>query len=354
MASILRYKQTKWRAFVRVNGQKVAKVFETKTEAVEWAQAVEKRGKDPGRFLGETLSELLEVYAKNETPKKRGSAEEDRRIRALQKEPIASLTVAAITPEILQSWVDDKKQHVSIHTGRKLKTSSVARYLTILKAVFSYAVKTKRIESSPAALVNCPVEEEPRERIASEQEIEALKTAAQWSEDEVPTFLSQRLVAAFIFACYTGMRIGEIEKLERSWIIGNTIKIPKEATKTLHGRTIAVPDRAIKILQLVCSQEHHPGVFGIRKNQHDALFRKIRSAAGLDAVYDSEGREIVQSLHFHDSRATFCTWAASPGPDGAPRLDVLALAKQTGHKNLKMLMRYYRKDPTELLNRLNS
>lgn len=79
----------------------------------------------------------------------------------------------------------------------------------------------------------------------------------------------------------------------------------------------------------------------------------MRDKAGLRDEYDSLGRLIRQGLTFHDGRATFCTWAASPGPDGAPRLDVLSLARQTGHKNLKMLMRYYRPSIESFADRLN-
>lgn len=352
MASIVKFRD-RWRAHVSVNGKRTSKVFDSKAEARLWAKAIESEDYSLISGAGMTFTDLLEEYKNKETPKKRGAAEETRRIKTLQKEMLGAMPLKALTSEILQSWVDSKKQQISQYTGRKLKTSSVARYLTIIKAVCTYAVKTKRLEYSPAIGVSCPVEEEDRERIATPDEIERLKISANWSEDEPPVTQSQRLIAAFIFCCFTGMRIGEVEKMERSWINGCSIKIPKEATKTFHSRTIAVPNRAKAILDLALALDLEPTVFGLRIKQHDGLFRKIRNDAGLGAVYDSEGHEVRQALNFHDSRATFCTWAASPGPDGAPRLDVLALAKQTGHRNFKMLMKYYRKDPTDLLSRLN-
>ena len=45
------------------------------------------------------------------------------------------------------------------------------------------------------------------------------------------------------------------------------------------------------------------------------------------------------------------------GPDpktGVPRLDLLSLARQTGHKNLKMLQRYYRPKSEDIAKRLDS
>ena len=76
---------------------------------------------------------------------------------------------------------------------------------------------------------------------------------------------------------------------------------------------------------------------------------------GLGPELDSAGRVIREGLNFHDSRATFATWAASPDPKtGVPRLDLLSLARQPGHKNLKMLQRYYRPKSEDIAKRLDS
>lgn len=79
----------------------------------------------------------------------------------------------------------------------------------------------------------------------------------------------------------------------------------------------------------------------------------MRDKVGLGPVVDSEGRVIKEGLNFHDSRATFAKWAALPDPKtGALRLDVLALARQTRHKNLKMLQRYYRAGAEDIAKRV--
>lgn len=355
MASISKV-GTKWRAFVSLNGVRKTKMFSSKADAAVWARTLEKSFRNDGIVPNKmTFDELLDRYAKIETPKKRGADEELRRIRALQKdEMLADLPIGLIDKQVIRDWIDKKRSIVSTFTGRPLKTSTIARYLAVIKAVFTKAVDWKLIPSSPAVGVSVHVEEDHRERIATEEEIELLKIAAQWEEDEPPVLQEQRILAAFIFACYTGMRVGEIVGIERTWINGNTIRIPREKVKIFHSRTVALPDRAINILNQVLSLGHEPKVFGMDPKDHDAQWRRLRDRAGLSAIRDSEGNEIKEALNFHDSRATFCTWAASPGPDGAPRLDILALARQTGHKDIKMLRRYYRKDAVEFLDRLNS
>lgn len=346
----------KWRAYVQINGIRRSRYFRTKAEAVRWTQPLEETIRTKGMIPSETkFAVLLDEYYHRVTFFKRGRPPEFRRIRALQKDPLlGKIELGDLTRSVLQAWVDKKVGSISRRTGRPLKSSSVSRYLTIIKAALKKAVEWEYLDKSPAEGVTCRVVEDHRERIATPEEIELLKQVALWNEDEPPVTMSQRIVAAFIFACYTGMRIGEIVMIERSWIKGDLLTIPREITKTFHGRTVALPDRAIKILNIVLKLRHRPQIFGMKPQNHDALWRKIRNMAGLQARYDSEGREVKESLNFHDSRATFCTWAASPGPDGAPRLDVLSLARQTGHRNLRFLMHYYRRNPKEFLERLNS
>lgn len=354
MPSISKY-NGKYRAFVSSKGKRISKVFNTKTEAILWVSTIERAIRASNSFCSELpFADLAKRYADDVSVYKRGGKEEIRRLNELSKDDVlGDLPINKITRATIQSWVDNKKITVSPQTGRRLKTSSIARTLTLIKSVFNKAVEWQLLNQSPAEGVYCRVIEDHRERIASEEDIEKLKIAAQWDESEIPVTQSQRIIAAFIFACRTGMRIGEIEEMEKCWIHGRVVKIPREATKTFHGREVAVSNRAHAILKLVLKAGFKPKIFGLKIKQHDALFRKIRNAAGLDTKYDSRGYEIYQGLNFHDSRATFCTWAASPGPDGAPRLDTLALARQLGHRNLNMLLRYYRKSTEELLYRLD-
>lgn len=53
------------------------------------------------------------------------------------------------------------------------------------------------------------------------------------------------------FSCQTGMRAGELLKIEYSWIGDNVLHVPAEATKTLSRRDVALSARAREILKLV-------------------------------------------------------------------------------------------------------
>ena len=74
-------------------------------------------------------------------------------------------------------------------------------------------------------------------------------------------------------------------------------------------------------------------VFNLRTSQVDSLFRKAK------------GQCLITGLHFHDSRATAVTRLAK-------KLDILDLAKIIGHKDLRMLMVYYRESAESLADKL--
>ena len=168
--------------------------------------------------------------------------------------------------------------------------------------------------------------------MASDEDIEKLTICSGWDGTSVPATLVQLTMAAFLFACRTGMRSGEILNLDEAWIDGNVIHLPKEVTKTNTKRDVALSKEALRILDLVRERGCHPFIFGdLSAATKDVLWRRIRDRAGLGPVVDSRGIVIREGLNFHDSRATFATWAASPDPaTGAPRLEVMALARQTG------------------------
>ena len=76
------------------------------------------------------------------------------------------------------------------------------------------------------------------------------------------------------------------------------------------------------------------GDFELRESQVDSLFRKARNTAGLSG------------FTFHDTRHLACTRLAR-------KLGPMELARMMGHKDLKMVMRYYNETAAEIAKRLD-
>ena len=353
MASILSTQSGTYRVQWRENGKMRQKNFKTKAEAKKYAALIELEPHQKASKI--TVRDLLQDYRDRVTPTKRGARSEDLRIGRLMERSFATKQLSELTPRDIDLFITERLKDASKkYPTKTISTSTVARELNTLGAVLSDAVRRGLIAKNPVNGVRKPQQEPHRERIATDDDIEKLLLAAEWDGESVPKYGSQLVMCLFLFACRTGMRSGEILRIEESWIDGRVIHLPREATKTNSRRDVAIGREAMKYLKLILEMGERPVICGGMSDQtRDVLFRRIRDRAGLGPVLDSEGRTIKEGLNFHDSRATFCTWAASPDPKTkAPRLDVLALARQTGHKDLTMLQRYYRASAEDVADRL--
>lgn len=354
MATIKKLSSGRYQAQTCIKGVRRAKTFTRQVDAKRWATQLEldaESGLSEGARL--PLSHYILQHRDLIQKKHKHSRHESAVLSFLLEDPIADIPACSVTSEDIKDWIERRRTIPSRRTGRIVEESTIARQLQIISAMFSNMVDQQVCKENPCHGVDRPKENPPRERVATEEEIERIKFVAGWEEGAVPYEKIQRVAAAFVLACCTGMRSGEMMRIERSWIKGRVLRIPAEAAKTRTAREIALNDRAMAVINCVLGLGCAPTIWDLSDGSRDALWRKIRDKAGLQEVRDSEGRLIKQGLTFHDGRATFCTWAASPGADGAPRLDVMSLARQTGHKNLKMLMRYYRPSVESFVDRLN-
>ena len=322
-----------YQAQICVNGLRRAKTFDRLSDAKRWAMQLESdlaSGITEGSRL--PLRHFIKLQASRLKEVHRHPRHECAVLGYLLDDPIADIPAKDVTTADINAWIERRRTIPSRQTGTIVKESTIARQLQILSAMFSKMVTDGKINKNPCHGAIKPNSVPHRERIATEDELEKLKLVSGWVEGTRPENRTQLVCAAFILACFTGMRAGEMLRIERSWIDGNTIHLPAEATKTSTGRTIALCDRAKAIIDVVLELDNEPRIWGLEDGTRESLWRKLRDKAGLQDVVDSEGRIIKQGLTFHDGRATFCTWAASPGPDGAPRLDV-GWGSKTGPAN---------------------
>ena len=134
-----------------------------------------------------------------------------------------------------------------------------------------------------------------------------------------------RVAAAFVLSVETGMRGGEICQLNASCPVCTSIRLPK--TKNGTARDVPLSPIARQVLDDV------GGKFGLNQSQKDALFRKMKERAAING------------LNFHDARHTAITRLAQ-------KLNPLELARMVGHRDLKMLMRYYNESADEIAKKL--
>jgi integrase len=296
----------------------------TKAAAQAWATQIEAdiiAGKTGG-IPNKTFGDLLQRFQNEVSTGRKGEQWERVRIGMLMRDPLADVRLGDLDERSIAEWRDRRLKSVS--------AASVRREWNLLSAACTIAVKEwKWLKSHPMRNVRRPPSSPPRDRIFSDDEIERMVLCFG---DDLKS-ISGRVGAAFLFAIETGMRCGEICNL--TW---ERIDLTRRVARVAVGKTLAasreVPlsGAAIEILNKLRAAGT-PGVFGLNTTQIDAIFRKVRANALVDGV------------HFHDTRATAITRLAK-------KLDILALARMVGHKDLKMLQVYYRESAEEIAKRL--
>lgn len=324
MASIYRRENGKWIALIRkARGQSLAKTFIRKSDADAWAKKVEsamERGiwKDTESAETTTLSQAFDLY-KPISAKKKSASKESSLIRIWQSLPIAQKALARITSadfyQIMRQW-----------ENAGLAPATIRRRLLLVSHVFATARKEWGIVvDNPIATVSKPKVQDAREVILTSQQI---TTICQNTE-------STHLADIVQIALETAMRLSEIVGLR--WIdidLGHSIAT-LEDTKNGSKREVPLSSCAKKILQRLKKGS---------RNAKDAVF-PITSSGISHAWIKACKRAGLENLRFHDLRHTATT-----------RLGQIFamhdLAKITGHKDPRMLMRYYNPKMSDLAKKL--
>lgn len=302
----------RWRAQIRRHGlPDLSKTFRTKAHAKQWARALEGGFEAP--LVGKhTLLAAMRRYAQEVSPTKRGGRWERLRLKALEEDAIAKLSMATLDSDRWGQWRDARLEEV--------RPATVRREMNLLAALYEAARREwKWVKTNPFRDVRKPPEPAARRRGVRPGELEKMA-------EHLTGPAAMEVLAGFELGIETGMRAGEMWGLERDQIDLEAGVARLTLTKNGDARDVALSPRAIAIMTALL-EDGRPTLFTITNASRDALFRKARDRAGLD-------------LHFHDSRSEAVVRLSK-------KLDVLALAEQIGHRDLNSLQLYYRQPAAE-------
>lgn len=347
MASITAHKDG-WRAQVYVKGERDSRVLRTKREATTWAAAREhelRQLADKSPAQRHTLRQMLERYDRDVIPSKGSARSESLRLRAfLRKFPdLAAMTLDQVKTPQLVAWRDARLKGFVGNDGGKVpavSNSSVQRDLSWLRNAFNVARKEWHwMESDPFEGFKRPAEDPPRDRRVSPGEVRLICRRLGYRTGFAPKTKNQEVALTFLIALRTAMRAGEILSLGKS-TLDMKRRVARVPHKTQHitgkPREIPLSRHAIRLLKPVAEREK---CFDVEADSHSTLFRKARTQ--LAVLYPS-----IADLHFHDSRAEALTRLSR-------KVDVMTLAKISGHADLKILMAtYYRESAEDIAARL--
>lgn len=325
-----RKQRGKWRAEVERNGIRQSATFPTKAEAMAWATHAESDAiaMRYGGLPKVSFEDAINRYIDNVSATKKGYRYEFLRLEALKRDypDLVKKTISKVTAADMSNWRDQRLQSVS--------PGSVHREIKILSNLFSIAEKEWcLISKSPLKDIKYPGDNPSRERRVLPQEVRAICRRLGYITGHIEN-KSQEVALAFLISLHTAMRAGEILTLNSKRInLKNRVLTVPHKTQHLTGkeRVIPITRKAARLIGYLIKRDQF---FTVTSASRDALFRKACHIEG------------IEDLHFHDARAEALTRLAR-------KVDVMTLAKISGHSDLKILLNtYYREKPEEIAQRL--
>ncbi|HDX1153355.1 TPA: site-specific integrase [Pasteurella multocida] len=309
-----------WRCQIRKSGISKSKNFKTKAAAQMWALQIETEIEN-GTFNNVPdipFSFVIERYLKEVTPTKKGSRSEKSRLNAFKEMEIGKISLVDLCEDDFNNFIEKRLETVQIN--------SVLRELNILSNVITFAIKWKYINKNPIKLIERPKKGPDRTRRYTDEEIERLVYVSKYDFNHLPKTSRSRTGAAMLFAIETAMRAGEI--CNATWENINfekrTLFIPD--SKNSYSRTVPLSSLAMKIINhlWLVKSDYDNRVFRMSSDTLDKNFRTLKELAALDDV----------NLRFHDTRREALSRLAK-------KVEVMTLAKISGHRDIKILLNTY-------------
>jgi integrase len=206
--------------------------------------------------------------------------------------------------EIDSKWCESFKDYLLT----KVSINSTKLYFSKLKAALNKAVLEGEIAENPANKVKIKSEEKQREFL-NEEEIQQLINTP---------FRNINLKNAFLFSCFTGLRLSDIRALTYDKLKGGYIYFKQK--KTTGVERFKLSKNALKIIELQKKENK-----GIKQ-----VFKLSTSTAMIELHLKkwTEKAEIKKKVTFHVGRHSFAVIALLHD------MDIYTLSKLLGHKDL--------------------
>ncbi|MXR36359.1 site-specific integrase [Craterilacuibacter sinensis] len=324
MASITRRGPYQFQAIIRRKGYpSQTRTFETRTDAEAWVRSVESK-MDHGQFRDLrpldrlTLGDLLQRYADEVTPSKRGVVQERTRINKLLRHSLALRPMSTLRASDFAAYRNERLEQVS--------ASTVRLELALLSHLYTMAIREWSLPLEHALQkITRPKSAPGRERRLQRGELACLFAAIETQGGRAGPWLK----ACIQLALETGMRAGELLSLEWRQVDLASAVIKLEMTKNGTARLVPLSEKAEAVLAAL----PQPGL---------RVIPNFYDTSGLDRAFKRACQVAgIEGLRFHDLRHE----AASRR---APHVTPQTLAKLFGWKNLQMSMRYYNPQIAEL------
>lgn len=232
------------------------------------------------------------------------------------KEFAKSELVNGILPfnRIDEKFCEDYKEWLQ----SKVSNNTTCVYVLKLKTVLNKAVKERLIPYNPAKFVSVKPEETEKIHLTLDELKKLYKTDCK----------NNVLKRAFLFACYTGLRLSDIKNLTWGQIREGRLYFRQKKTRGVEY--LPINETALKILYSDMQANVIPlpdvKVFDIKVKRSENIGYQLRQWA--------EKAEVKKYITFHSARHTFATISLTAG------VDLYTVSKMLGHKSINTTQIY--------------
>jgi integrase len=327
MASIRKRGDYQWEVQIRKKGfPHQSKTFNTRAEADLWAKTIESemgRGvfEDRSEAEATTLYEALDRYSKEITPKKDGAAQEMTRIKVWKRHHLAKRSLASLRGADFARYRDERMNDV--------KPSTIQKELALLSHLFTIARKEWGLSvTNPISNISMPREDNSRDRRFIGNEEVRLLNALLLPKGKGSNIWLLPMVQ---FAIETAGRQSELLALKWSDVdLNRGVARFRGKERQDGGSRTKNKD---KYRDVPLSSKARAILNGMPRSMGDCVFPTTESAVRQSFIRACM-RAKIEDFHFHDLRHEATSRLAE-------KLPMHTLMKVTGHKDTRMLARYY-------------
>ena len=204
---------------------------------------------------------------------------------------------------------------------KELSQGTAAFYSRVLRSILNRAVASGLLQKNPSNFVQRLTAPEPDMVFLSFDELNAL------AKVKADGRYGSEVRRAFLFACYTGLRVSDLETLTWEKITDNPMQLIKRQEKT--GNPVNVPLHPNAKALITDGKKHSATdlVFDLTEIRNRRTSYRYLNDWALEAG-------IKKTVGWHTARRTFATLALENGAD------IITVAKLLGHTGLKSVTKY--------------
>jgi site-specific recombinase XerD len=218
--------------------------------------------------------------------------------------------------QIDEKWIEDFQNYLS---ANNLSSGSANAYSGAVRSALNQAVKDKIILTNPSKNVKRIKVPKSNRVWLNEYELQLLiKTPLDGA-------VGKEIRRAFLFGCFTGLRISDIKSLIWGEIERSPLQIVKQQKKTKESVYIPLNETSWEIINDKAIHDHREPVFPLLmgKTRYNQQLIRWAKKAGID-----------KRIGWHTARHTFAVMTLEAGAD------LYTVSKLLGHTDIKTTQIY--------------